>query len=168
MYGMKKHIFIFLLFIACFFQLQAQSVSYTYRPFTEEGCSVSFTPVFVDNVGYIVVSVQSDRLVFSDNPTMKLRFFNTDQILQLEGKTLSATASSSGVLIGNVIVPITETKAMAQFKVTDAQMEMFKMGVEKIRLSTFPIVHERTFQNDKIGMSLFQKYQIAKQKAREF
>ena len=65
---------------------QAQSVSYSYKPFSEESCTVSYTPVFVGDTEYIVVNVRSDRLVFSDNPIMMVRFFNTDQTLQLSGK----------------------------------------------------------------------------------
>ena len=165
---MRKWMYLLMVLIACVMQLKAQSVSYTYKPFAEEGCAVSYTPVIVENEAYIVVSVQSDRLVFSDNPTMMVRFFNTDQILQLEGKKLNTTSSNGGVLIGNVLVPYTDMKAMAQFRLTEAQVELFKNGVEKIRLSTFPIAHERVFKSDKIGMLLFQNYQVAKDKAKNF
>lgn len=165
---MRKWMYLLMVLIACVMQLKAQSVSYTYKPFAEEGCAVSYTPVIVENEACIVVSVQSDRLVFSDNPTMMVRFFNTDQILQLEGKKLNITSSNGGILIGNVLVPYTDMKAMAQFKITEAQIELFKNGVEKIRLSTFPIVHERVFKSDKIGMPLFQNFQVAKDKAKNF
>ena len=165
---MRKWVYLSMVLIACVIQLKAQSVSYTYKPFAEEGCTVSYTPVIVENEASIVVSVQSDRLVFSDNPTMMVRFFNTDQILQLEGKKLNTTSSNGGILIGNVLVPYTDMKAMAQFKITEDQIELFTKGVEKIRLSTFPIAHERVFKSDKIGMSLFQNYQVAKDKAKNF
>jgi len=148
--------------------LQAQTVSYTYRPLSPEGCTVSYTPSFVGDTAYIVVSVQSDRLVFSDNPTMMVRFFNTDQILQLEGKKLDATSSEGAVMVGYVFVPISEVKAMAMFKVSEQEMEMFKSGVERIRLSTLPITHDRTFKDDRIGQELYQNYQREKRKAKEF
>lgn len=150
------------------FVLQAQSVSYTYKPFSAEGCTVSYTPVFVGDTAYIVVSVQSDRLVFSDNPTMMVRFFNTDQILQLSGKKMDATSSSGAVMVGSVFVPYTEMKAMAMFRVSGQEMESFKSGVERVRLSTLPITHDRTFNNDKIGIPLYQNYQSEKQKAKDF
>ena len=151
-----------------FFVLQAQSASYTYKPFSAEGCTVSYTPVFVGDTAYIVVSVQSDRLVFSDNPTMMVRFFNTDQILQLSGKKMDATSSSGAVMVGSVFVPYTEMKTMAMFRVSEQEMESFKLGVERVRLSTLPITHDRTFNNDKIGMPLYQNYQSEKRKAKEF
>lgn len=93
---MKKYIVLLLSLFTIMVDLQAQTVSYTYRPLSAEGCTVSYTPSFVGDTAYIVVSVQSDRLVFSDNPTMMVRFFNTDQILQLEGKKLDATSSEGG------------------------------------------------------------------------
>jgi len=165
---MKRHGLFFILcfaFVAC---LQAQSVSYTYKPFSAEGCMVSYTPVFVGDTAYIVVSVQSDRLVFSDNPTMMVRFFNTDQILLLSGKKMDAISSSGAVMVGNVFVPYTETKAMAMFRVTEQRMEFFKLGVERVRLSTLPITHDRTFNYDKIGVQLYQNYLSVKKKAQDF
>jgi len=129
---------------------------------------VSYTPVFVGDTAYIVVSVQSDRLVFSDNPTMMVRFFNTDQILLLSGKKMDAISSSGAVMVGNVFVPYTETKAMAMFRVTEQRMEFFKLGVERVRLSTLPITHDRTFNYDKIGVQLYQNYLSVKKKAQDF
>ncbi len=165
---MRKYILLLLLFFTILVHLQAQSVSYTYKPFSAEGCTVSYTPVFVGDTTYIVVGVQSDRLMFSDNPTMMVRFFKTDQILQLSGKKMDATSSSGAVMVGNVFVPYTEVKAMAMFRVSEQEMESFKLGVERIRLSTLPITHDRTFNNDKIGMPLYQNYQSEKKKAQDF
>ncbi len=99
---------------------------------------------------------------------MMVRFFNTDQLLQLSGQKISTTTSSGGVMISNVFVPITEMKSMAMFKVTDQEIESFKLGVERIRLSTLPITHDRTFRNDKIGVELYHSYQKEKQKAKSF
>lgn len=71
-------------------------------------------------------------------------------------------------MVGYVFVPISEVKAMAMFKVSEQEMEMFKAGVERIRLSTLPIKHDRTFKNDRIGQELYQNYQSEKRKAKEF
>ena len=165
---MKKTVLLLLSLFTIMVDLQAQTVSYTYRPLSAEGCTVSYTPSFVGDTAYIVVSVQSDRLVFSDNPTMMVRFFNTDQILQLEGKKLDVTSSEGAVMVGYVFVPISEVKAMAMFKVSEQEMEMFKSGVERIRLSTLPITHDRTFKDDRIGQGLYQNFQREKRKAKEF
>ena len=165
---MKKFILFLLSFFAFEIYTHAQSVSYTYRPFAEEGCSVSYTPTFVGDTAYIVVSVESDRLVFSDNPTMMVRFYNTDQIIQLSGKKLDASSSKGAVMVGNVLVPFSEVKAMAMFKASEHDMEMFQLGVERIRLSTLPITHDRIFKRDMIGQELYQNYQVEKRKAKEF
>ncbi len=165
---MKKYILFFTLWFAIMTYLQAQSVSYTYRPFADEGCFVTYTPSFIGDTAYIVVNIRSDRLVFNDNPIMMVRFFNTNQIIQLTGKKLDATSNDGAILVGNVLVPFSEVKAMAMFKVSEQEMELFKCGVERIRLSTFPITHDRTFHKDKIGIPLYMDYQIAKQKAQNF
>lgn len=165
---MKKHLLFLILIFTINIISQAQSVSYSYRLLAAEGCTVSITPTFVGDTAYLIVSIQSDRLVFNENPTMMVRFFNTDQLLQLSGQKISTTTSSGGVMISNVFVPITEMKSMAMFKVTDQEIESFKLGVERIRLSTLPITHDRTFRNDKIGMELYHSYQKEKQKAKSF
>lgn len=165
---MKKFVLLLFVLFSAVLYSQAQTVRYSYRLLSPEGCTVSYTPSFVGDTAYIVVSVRSDRLVFSYNPTMMVRFFNTDQILQLEGKKLDATSSEGAVMVGYVFVPISEVKAMAMFKVSEQEMEMFKSGVERIRLSTLPITHDRTFKNDRIGQKLYQNYQREKRKAKEF
>ena len=165
---MKKTVLLLLSLFSLMVYPQAQTVSYSYRLLSPEGCTVSYTPTFVGDTAYIVVSVQSDRLLFSDNPTMMVRFFNTDQTLQLEGKKLDATSSEGAVMVGYVFVPISEVKAMAMFKVSEQEMEKFKAGVERIRLSTLPITHDRIFKNDRIGQELYQNYQVEKRKAKNF
>lgn len=165
---MKKHILFLLSFFAVVVNLNAQTVRYSYRPFSTEGCTVSFSPTFVGDTAYIVVTVESERLVFSDNPTMMVRFFGTDQILQLHGKKTDATSTEGAVMVGNIFVPYSKEKSMAMFKVSEQQMEMFKLGVERIRLSTLPTTHDRTFNSDKIGLPLYQNYQIEKRKALDF
>ena len=165
---MKKHILFILLFFAVVVNLPAQTVRYSYRPFSTEGCTVSFSPTFVGDTAYIVVTVESERLVFSDNPTMMVRFYGTDQIVQLHGQKTDATSTEGAVMVGNIFVPYSKEKSMAMFKVSEQQMEMFKLGVERIQLSTLPITHDRTFNYDKIGLSLYQNYQIEKRKAQDF
>ena len=81
---------------------------------------------------------------------------------------MDATSSSGAVMVGNVLVPYTEVKAMAMFRVSEQEMESFKLGVERIRLYTLPITHDRTFNNDKIGMPLYQNYRSEKKKAKIF
>lgn len=165
---MKKSTLFTIFFLTIGLLIQAQSVSYSYRPLAEEGCSVNYTPTFIDDTAYIVVCVKSDRLVFNDNPTMMVRFFNTDQVLQLKGENINTLSHVGAVIVSNVLVPYTSLKAIAMFRITEQEMKLFTSGVERIRLSTFPIVHDRTFKKDKIGMLLYQNYQAEKQKAKNF
>lgn len=81
---------------------------------------------------------------------------------------MTTTTSNGAVVVSNVLVPYTELKAMAMFRVTEEDMEMFKLGVESIRLTTLPITHDRTFKKDRIGLKLYQNYQTAKRKAKNF
>lgn len=165
---MRKTVLLLFLLIINMVHSQAQSVSYSHRLLSEDGCTVRYTPTFVGDTAYIVASVESDRLVFSDNPIMMVRFYYTDQILQLQGEKLDATSSKGAIMVGNVFVPYSEVKAMAMFKVSEREMEMFKLGVERIRLSTLPITHDHTFKYDKIGIPLYQNYQSEKRKVEEF
>ena len=41
---------------------------------------------------------------------------------------------------------------------TREQFELLREGVAKVRLSTLPIEHERTFKKDKLGKKLYNFY----------
>ena len=153
---MKKLIlFVFLtvLLLSCG---SAKSVSYTHKPLAAEGCSVTYSALQQDGQLFIVVTVKSDRLVFSDAPTMMLKNFD-GEVLKLEGTNLQSRTETSGVLIGSMVLPVSELNALAQFPVTPGEIEFFKSGIAKVRLSTIPIVHEKTFSNDKIGRYLYSE-----------
>ena len=47
---------------------------------------------------------------------------------------------------------------MAQFELTDEQVEMLNSGVIKVRLTTTPFIHEREFTKDKIGKRLYKAF----------
>lgn len=132
-----------------------KSVSYTHKPLAAEGCSVSYSVVSQDGLPAIVVSVKSDRLVFGDNPIMQLKNFK-GEVLKLEGTNLQSRTETGGVLINNVVVPISELNALAQFPVNAQDIPFFESGIAKIRLSTIPIVHEKTFMQDQIGSYLYK------------
>ena len=134
----------------------AKSVTYLHKPLAAEGCEVSYSAVQQDGQLYIVVTVKSDRLVFNDTPTFMLRNFE-DKVLKLDGTNLQARTETSGMLISNVYVPISELNAMAQFPVDLADVSFFKPGIAKVRLSTVPIVHEKTFSSDVIGKYLYSE-----------
>ena len=77
-------------------------------------------------------------------------------------------SQSTGLISGNIVIPVTEITSTAQFKITPQQFEVLNEGVAKIRLSMTPMNHERTFQKDKIGKKLYQFYLKEKKKDEDF
>lgn len=147
-------VFIVLLFIvSCGTQ---KSVSYSHKPLAAEGCSVTYSVVSLEAQPTIIVSVKSDRLVFSEKPILQLKNFK-GEVLKLEGTCLQSSSKTSGLLINNVVVPISELKATAQFYVGTDEIPFFKSGISKVRISTIPIIHEKTFTKDCIGEYLYKE-----------
>lgn len=163
---MKKILFTLTLYI-CAIVSYAQDASYTYKPLAKEGCHVEYSALKQDNKSYIIVSVRSDEgLCFVNDPVMMLRT-GSNEVIKLTGTNMgSRKESSSGVVIGNVVVSSNNSVGMAQFELTDEQVEMLNTGVIKVRLTTTPFVHEREFTKDKIGKRLFKAF--SKQKNEEF
>lgn len=135
----------------------AQTVSYTYKPLAAEGCAVKYSVARQDTSYYIITTVSSDRMYFLGEPTMKVRTFD-DKIFTLDGIVIDNNSESAGIILGNILVPATEIRTTAQFKVNSDQFESIKNGIAKIRLSMTPMNHERTFKKDKIGKKLYQLY----------
>ena len=79
-------------------------------------------------------------------------------MLELKGTLFDTDASSFSVDVGDFSVPMRMVNTMAQFKVTREQFELLREGVAKVRLSTLPIEHERTFKKDKLGKKLYNFY----------
>ncbi len=134
----------------------AMKVGYTHKPLAAEGCEVNYLITQQSEDLFIIVSISSDRLVFTDAPTMKMRNFQGD-VIELNGKSLSTQSESAGVLVNNIVLPVTELKAMAQFKIEKEQIPFFESGIQKVRITTAPLVHEKTFTNDVIGHWLYRK-----------
>lgn len=152
-----KRILLFIALSALFLSCgSSKSVSYTHKALADEGCSVSYSALQQDGQLFIIVTVKSDRLVFNDAPTMMLKNFD-GEILKLEGTNLQSQTKTSGVLIGSMVIPVSELNALAQFPVDATDIYFFKSGIAKVRLSTVPIVHEKTFSNDKIGRYLYSE-----------
>lgn len=151
---MKKILFLFALVTVLFSCGTSKSVSYTHKPLAAEGCSVSYSVMMNDGQLKIVVTVKSDRLVFSSEPTMMLKNFN-GEVLTLKGVDLQSRSETGGLVISNVFIPVTEVRALAEFPVDEKDINFFATGVSKVRLSTVPIVHEREFSKDVIGGYLY-------------
>ena len=163
---MNKILFTLTLCI-CAIVSYAQDASYTYKPLAKEGCHVEYSALKQGNKSYIIVSVRSDEgLCFVNDPVMMLRTGN-NEVIKLTGTNMgSRKESSSGVVIGNVVVSGNNSIGMAQFELTDEQVEMLNTGVIKVRLTTTPFIHEREFTKDKIGKKLYKAF--SKQKNAKF
>lgn len=149
-----KKILLLICLLLMSISMSAQSVSYSYKALSAEGCKVEYTSVWQNGTPYIVIRVSSDRLVFTENPTIMMKLFD-GKLIKIEGKSLGSTTNQGGVLIGNVMAPVSELCAMAQFPISEEQIDLLKSGVAKVRLSTIPLPHERTFKKDKIGQKLY-------------
>lgn len=133
----------------------AQSVSYTYKPLAAEGCTVRYSVAKQDSSYYIVVTIRSDRFQFLKETTMMIRNFS-DEVLKLEGKYIGDGSETAGVVVGNMVLPVTELSTTAMFPITPEQMQFLNSGIAKIRISAIPMNHERTFKKDKIGKKLYK------------
>ena len=149
------------------YQSNAQTVGYTYKALAAEGCNMKYSVAKQDTMYSIVATVRSDRMNFLSEPTMKIRTFS-GKYLELKGTVIGNGSQSSGIISGNVVIPVTEIISTAQFWITPQQFEILNEGVAKIRLSMTPMNHERTFKKDKIGKKLYQFYQQEKQKDENF
>lgn len=136
---------------------QAQTVGYTYKALTAEGCNMKYSVAKQGTEYSIVATVRSDRMTFLSNPTMKIKTF-TGEYLELKGTVIGNGSQSAGIISGNMVLPVTEISSTAQFGITPQQFEILNEGVAKIRLSMTPMNHERTFKKDKIGKKLYQFY----------
>ncbi len=153
-----RYIVIALLMIAGIHSGMAQTVRYLHKPLSPEGCHVEYNVSKQDSAYYIIATVTSDRLIFLDNPTMKIRTFN-DDVITLEGDVIgNRNGVSFGYSIGNVGFSESEIKSTAQFYITPEVFLLLKDGVAKVRLSMRPMNHERVFKKDKIGFALYQLY----------
>lgn len=146
---------------------KAQTVGYTYKPLAAEGCTMRYSISKQDTLYYIIATVKSDRLKFLKESTMMIRTFN-GEVIKLEGALIDNDTQSVGVMSGNIMIPIAEISSTAQFIVTPIQLESLKVGVAKVRLSTIPITHERSFKKDKIGKKLYELYLKEKNKDDNF
>lgn len=162
-----KHLLFALFLISVSVCASAQTVSYSYKIFSPEGCTMEYGIIKQESQYYIFATVHSDRMQFLNESTMKIRTFN-DEVITLKGSAINSHKETAGVMCGNIMVPVSEIISTAQFAITPEELEILNHGVAKIRLSMLPIDHERTFEYDKIGKELYQFYLKAKAKDDDF
>lgn len=156
-----------LLFICTASDVIAQTVGYTYKALAAEGCNMKYSVAKQDTLYSIIATVRSDRMKFLSNPTMRVRTFEGN-LLELKGTVIGNGTESTGIVSGNIVIPVTEINSTAQFWITPEQFEILNEGVAKIRLSMTPMNHERTFNKDKIGKKLYKFFLQEKEKDDNF
>lgn len=144
-----------------------RTIGYTHKPLAAEGCNVQYSITRIDTSYYLIVSVKSDRLKFLNDPQMKIRTFN-DEVITLVGNNLGEGSQSAGMVIGNMVYPITEINSTAQFKISYDEILLLKNGVSKIRISMTPMNHDKCFKKDKIGKKLYELFISEEEKEDDF
>ncbi len=145
-----------LLLLFAIVQVQCQSVSYTHRTFGKGSAIVHYYAVWQESKPSLLVTVESDKMDFDEHPVLQLRFFGVDEPLRVEGEQLPP------------IVVEDQGMIRAKFPLDEEDVELFAKGVSKVRLSTMPYTHEKTFKRDGIGKRLFREFQKAKAKDTDF
>lgn len=159
-----KHFKIYItLIISILFSVTAiaQKVSYTYRPLAAEGCNMQYSIAKHDSAYYIIATMTSDNMTFINNPIFLIKTFKGD-VISLKGEKMGDRQESTGLVMNNMILPLAELSSSAQFNITEDQLEKFKDGISKVRLSSQPYEHEREFKKDKIGKKLYSFYKKIK------
>lgn len=151
-----KKILLFL-FLVMGVNATAQTVGYLRRLFTNDDSNVRYSVAKRDTAYYIVATISSARMKFLKESTMLIKNFD-GEVIKLKGDLISNDARLAGRMEEDAIVPVTYVYSTAQFRITPEQFELIKNGIAKLRLSTIPIEHERTFRKDKIGRKLYQFY----------
>ena len=139
------------------FSSATKPVKYLHKVLTLDGCYVEYRVTKQDPYFYIVVAVNSDRLRFLSEPTMKVRTFK-DEVLTFSGSLIDTSNSPWGLVTGHMVLPFDDILSVAQFIVTPDEFEKLKSGISKVRLSMTPANHERTFNKDKMGKKLYKLY----------
>lgn len=153
-----------LIILFCLFSLNvfSKSVKYNYK-----GCNVEYSATWQEGKPYLVIAVTSNKLVYPENPILMFRCFD-DSIIKLTGTSVASSSTQYGIMINNIMAPISKLRVTAIFPMTEEQVELLKNGVSKVSLSTLPIKHERAFNKDKIGRKLHDFFQADKDKENSF
>ena len=153
---LMKKILLFL-FLVIGINAAAQTVGYSRRVLAADDSNVKYSVVKRDSAYYIIATISSARTKFLPESTMLIKNFD-GEVIKLKGSLIDNHTKSVGRVEENVIQPETYVYSTAQFRITPEQFELIKNGIAKVRLSTIPVEHERTFRKDKIGRKLYQFY----------
>ena len=151
----------FLLCLTFVPEVSAKSIKYLHKALVLDACYVQYNVVKNDSTYYIVVIVESDRLHFMNEPSMKVLTFN-DETLTFPGVVVTNGSFAGALMVSSVVMG--SVYSMAQFSVTPQEFEKMKDGIAEIRLSMVPDTHNHSFRKPSFGKKLYKLFLEAKEK----
>lgn len=159
---MKKILSIIACMLICLNMQAGDKVKYR-----SQGMLFSYTILLQDNQKYIVVSMETGQQAFVQPPILMFKTFE-DDVIKMEGTVVDDKNSNGGVMVSGIFVPISVRTFIAQFKISDEEVELLRKGIKKVRLTTLPKQHEKVFSKDKLGVKLYNMFVNAQEKQNDF
>jgi len=128
--------------------------------YSGQGMNFQYTVLVQDSQNYVVLTMTSEKQVFAQQPTLMLKTFEGD-IITLVGEIVDSNKTTAGVMISGIMIPVSERTFVAQFSISNEEIELLSKGICKVRLATVPKLHEKEFKKDKIGLKLYTMFQDA-------
>ena len=152
---MKKYLALLLLSICA--NIWAQNSVSTLLQYGCYRTAVSFSIFEKNDNLLLMVSFVSDTNSIPDDPQIQFRFFD-ETVLILNGiNKKNETTREGGWLIKE-----NYHNCVAEFPITQEEVERLKIGIKKIRMTTIPNIIEREYKKDKVGEKLYQQYKKSK------
>ena len=128
--------------------------------YSGQGMKFQYTVLVQDSQNYVVLTMTSEKQVFAQQPTLMLKTFEGD-IITLVGEIVDSNKTTAGVMISGIMIPVSERTFVAQFGISNEEIELLSKGICKVRLATVPKLHEKEFKKDKIGLKLYTMFKDA-------
>jgi hypothetical protein len=128
--------------------------------YSGQGMNFQYTVLVQDSQNYVVLTMTSVEQVFAQQPTLMLKTFEGD-IITLVGEIVDSNKTTAGVMISGIMIPVSERTFVAQFGISNEEIELLSKGICKVRLTTVPKLHEKEFKKDKIGLKLYTMFKDA-------
>lgn len=159
---MKK---VLLLLVTCLMALSIQAQEKV--KYSGQGMRFKYTVLTQDTLNYIVVTMTSEKQAFAQPTTLMFKTFE-DDVIKMEGDVVDGNKKTAGVMVSGFMIPISERVFIAQFKISDEELELLRKGIKKVRLTTVPKQHEKEFSKDKLGVKLNNMFMNAREKRDSF
>lgn len=164
---MKKFLLRHIIFLlACFnFSSGASAQTFTdsYKTIWGETYKLTFGVSYIKYSGFLIVEINSCGMSFKKEPKMKIISFN-NEYLELDGFKTDDTKNNYGVIVGNIVYPVTKNSTMAIFPINNNFIDLIKNGISFLTLTMEPINFELSYKKDKIGKKIYKLYQKEQKK----